>query len=239
MTYRLFVLLMLWPGLVLSQGQQDESNTSPPPAESRLDRAVRTARDQGENTLELPHLVTTPVRITSLADAAARYTFVVASPIDHIVVADERAMSLTTWYKFRATKVLAYAGTRPPIHRRRNTAYEQQPGSLSPLGPMDFLRPSLGGKTLIDGVEVNSPSNTPNRFDEQDSYLMIVDFDNETGKIASLPYGAYGLFRLDGDNLQPAVPQSSSSLAQEIRTKYNRSFKALESAFRRNRARGL
>lgn len=210
--------------------QPSEHKIGDEKAESRPGR-INDQIGRGAKNVRRDFTVPLPVAIRSLDQATGLYDFIVAKPVDREIVITGDRPSITTWYKFRATNILLQNKPSSPSERVA-ADFSIVPQSFLPLGRMDFLMNTPGGRIVKEGVVLSSESTHPNEFKESERYLFILKFIDVTGKFAISPTIGNGIFRVDGDTLLPFVGPAENPLARDVRDIYGGSLKRLEAAIR-------
>jgi hypothetical protein len=201
-----------------------------PPEDGSLRWRVQEAKRKGERqvgifAINCGTVLTNPQE--ALKDALSYYAVIVAEPIEK--KSYEGKDYVNTWYRFRIIETL---NPRPlaPCPDCINTFDLQS--DLPPVGNDEMLLLQLGGRKIIDGVEViDSFSNQPH-YSLSQKYLLFL-IPNFPRRTSFQGLGSAGVFEVDSEGKLKPTTSHPTALSVYILKKHQNSLDRLKSDIQR------
>ncbi len=183
-------------------------NVDVPRKSQLLADKVAKAKSQGKSDLKLKAAIPMYDGVSSLSEALAGYTLIVAEPMISVTEPDPTQTRLWTWRKFRIVQNLS-DNELPPA----NTPIDAAPKQLLPVAENELLIREGGGTLALDGVTVEQPLEFDVDFKPRSKFLLFVSFEatapgSQVTRLAGIPMGPAGVFLIDGAGKISPVVQS-------------------------------
>jgi hypothetical protein len=191
-----------------------------------LEERVRLAKLKGQHKLVVPksHRTSMYVGFKDMDTAAAVYAIIIAKPVAAIGRLDDEGRIVTS-YKFKTVEVLS----EPAPSRFPHTFSGELPDELQPFEKDEFMVTTLGGTTVVDGVEVTTKYDDYEAFSLSKNYLMFLDFDT-THKVGGMDMGPLSALTIDDDGSMTTLDRNQShEIKQALDTRFGNSISQLKS----------
>jgi len=201
-----------------------KSKPSQEPIESEkrgtLRQQVARAKLRGEPQLTLGGIVATYEQAKSLDNVLARYSLVVAQPVEQRGYIDEHD-SISSWYKFKIIETLSNPATP------HSFASFNIPAELLPLREDEILVSRLGGTVPVDGLMVTIQEQNFPEFKKSRKYLLFLLLD-PVQKVGAVGLGPAGALLIKDEDTFESINERTYPLQNEIQNRYGNSFKSLK-----------
>lgn len=185
-----------------------------------LRQQVARAKLRGERQLILGGIVAMYERAESLDDVLARYSLVVAEPVEQRGYVGEHD-SISSWYKFKLIETLSN-----PVAPHSFAAFAL-PAELLPLKEDEFLVSRVGGTAPVEGLMVTIQEHNFPAFKKQQKYLLFLLLD-PVQKVGSIGLGPSGALLIKDDATFESINTHTSPLQNEIQRRYGNSLEDLK-----------
>ena len=168
---------------------------------TRLASLARSARLNGQNSVQFSCPTAQSMTLGDLAQATKYATVALVEPVEQ-VVSPNGGDDIRTWIKFRMMDVL----------RDRRTAglpLAAVPNELLPLAPNEFVTWFCGGTATINGVQITESGPALPDFQRGHAYLMW--FELTRAGYGAVGWRNEGVFVTDGDKVRPITADSANS----------------------------
>jgi hypothetical protein len=184
-----------------------------------LRHQVARAKLRGERQLTLGGIIATYEQAKNLDDILARYSLVVAQPIEQRGYIGEHD-SISSWYKFKIIETLSN-----PVAPHSFASFDL-PAELLPLKEDEILVSRLGGTVPVDGLMVTIQEHNFPDFKRPQKYLLFLLID-PIQKVGSTGLGASGVLLIKDDATFEPI-NAYNLLQNEIQRKYGNSLEDLK-----------
>lgn len=162
--------------------------------------------------------------VSSLDEALANYSVIVAIPIDAMSIQTD-PRNIVTYYKFRVLEKLSQK------HLPLTGVPENLPSELPSLKDNEIYVLEGGGSVVIDGIKVTQKSLYGYSLSEK--YLLFTS-KNSSETVAMVSLGKYGVFRIsanDDDTLQP-IATEVTPVARDMKERHANKISRLKIALK-------
>lgn len=163
--------------------------------------------------------------VSSLDEALANYSVIIALPIDAMSIQTD-PRNIVTYYKFRVLEKLSQK------HLPLTGVPENLPSELPPLKDNEIYVLEGGGSVVIDGIKVTQKALYEYSLSEK--YLLFIS-KNSSETVAMVSLGKYGVFRVkanDNDTLEPISPEVTP-VARDLKEHHANKISRLKIALKR------